>query len=146
MASAKLTQALSDLAAAVAAYQAGQGTTDPRVAELEAQVADLTQQLATANQTIASNETDDDAAADQIEQAVTAINPPAAPAPEPSPAALPEYTYSGDPTAIDPAWTPTGTSIPDGLALYTYSGDTAGQLATGDGLGGVWHLYTPPAQ
>jgi len=144
MSSAKLTQALADLAAGIAAFEASKGAPDPQVAALEAQVADLTAQLATANDAIAADTAAEDAAAAQIEAATAVINPPA-PAPTPA-AALPEYTYSGDPTQpIDPAWTATGVNDPAGAALYTYSGDTSGQPATGDGLGGVWHLYTPPA-
>lgn len=75
--------------------------------------------------------------------------PEPVPTPEPTPAppvtdALPLYTYTGDPSLIDSNWTSAG-QTPDGTPLFTYAGDTAGQPATGDGLGGVWHLYTPPA-
>lgn len=145
---ADLTIALTDLATAITGLQSSSPTAAVQ-AELDAanaKIADLEAQLA-------ARDAADQAAGDQVEAAVSAINsvvnPPAAPTPEPTPepaAVLPEYTYSGDPTAIDPAWMPTGTSTPDGLALYTYSGDTAGQPATGDGLGGVWHLYAPPTQ
>lgn len=146
MASEKLTKALADLATAAAAVEAERNNQapDPRIAQLEAQVADLQGQLTTASDDAATATASDDAAAAQIETVVAQLTPPPA---VPTPAAvLPEYTYSGDPTQpIDPAWTALGTSTPDGQALYTFSGDTLGQPATGDGLGGVWHLYTPPA-
>lgn len=144
MASEKLTKALADLATAAAAVEAERNNQapDPRIAELEAQVADLQGQLATATDDAATASASDDAAAAQIETVVGQLVPP-----PPVVAALPEYTYSGDPTAaIDGSqWISTGRSTPDNQALYTYAGDTAGQPATGDGLGGVWHLYTPPA-
>lgn len=73
---------------------------------------------------------------------------PAAPPPASAPTAGPQpvggkplYTLSGD-IPIDANWTLTDLrTVSDGL-LYTYGPDNPGGPATGDGLGGVWHLYT----
>ena len=60
---------------------------------------------------------------------------------------LPVYTYDGDPTTIDgTSWTAAHEATADGHPLYHFAHDEAGQPPAGDGLGGVWHLYTGPTQ
>ncbi len=70
--------------------------------------------------------------------------PPAEPAPTAD--ARPVYTFTGDPITIDASTWPSAGFAADGLTpLYHYAGDVTGQPAAGDNLGGVWHLFTPPA-
>lgn len=154
--SAQLAQ-IADLNAQIATITAQETTDAASAATALAQVADLNAQIATLTQTATDQATAAETAATALNAALpAAATPPAATSdggsttttggatPPPAPA-LPQYTYDGDPSAaIDPAWTATGASTPDGQALYTYSADTAGLPATGDGLGGVWHLYNPP--
>lgn len=89
--------------------------------------------------------TDLSSAVTSVQALVPAATTPA-PAPEPTPvpvpaAVLPTYTFSGDPSTIDTTqWTAVPNTTPQ---QYTFAGDTAGSPATGDGLGGVWHLFTP---
>lgn len=85
MASEKLTQALADLATAAATVEAERNnqTPDPRIAELEAANADLTQQLAAANDAVTAATASDDDAAGQIETVVGQLTPAAPPAETP---------------------------------------------------------------
>lgn len=100
------------------------------------------------------------AAADSL--AAIAPTPAPAPAPAPTPAPAPEptpapvatatvsvYTFDGDPSTVDVAqWTKANIETTDTppKSLYFYGGDTAPGMAAGDGLGGVWHLYSGATQ
>jgi hypothetical protein len=56
----------------------------------------------------------------------------------------PLYLVDGDANTDPSQWTPAAfTSVPDGRPLFTYVGDATapGSPATGDGVGGVWHVY-----
>lgn len=55
----------------------------------------------------------------------------------------PLYTYSGPEGQVDlSVWSKAPLATVDGQPLYTYAADAAGGAASGDGLGGVWHVYT----
>lgn len=58
----------------------------------------------------------------------------------------PFYTHDGDPSLVDATQWP---RVPDyttgdGRPLYRFAGDTPGGAPTGDGAGGVWHVYSGP--
>lgn len=69
---------------------------------------------------------------------------PQATAPQGSVGARPVYTYDADPTTVDTTeWKPAGLTTTDGHPLWFFSGDQAGDIgARGDGINGVWHVYT----
>lgn len=110
------------------------------VTAVEAEVGSLTA-AATADQPAI------DAATAAIETALTALEKLI-----PAPVAVASvYTFSGDPavTPIDTTqWIPAKeetTDVPP-LSLYTYALDVVNGDKLGDGVGGVWHLYTGPVQ
>lgn len=91
--------------------------------------------------------------------AATAANQPVAPpapspapgpSPTPGPAPIPAtrsvYTVDAGTPVDTTQWTTTNEQTTDTppKALYNYTGDTAPGDHKGDGLGGVWHLYTGP--
>ncbi len=69
-------------------------------------------------------------------------------APTPAPAARSVYTIDPGNTADGNVWptAPLLTTDTPPQQLYYYSGDTAPGDKNGDGLGGIWHLYTGPTQ
>ncbi len=72
-----------------------------------------------------------------------------APPPAPVPAqAQSVYTVDAGNVVDTTQWTATGEETTDTppKPLYTYAGDTAPGDKKGDGLGGVWHLYTGATQ
>jgi len=57
------------------------------------------------------------------------------------------YLHDGDGEVDPAAWPSAGVQTPDGRALYFYQADAEtepGAAPLGDGLDGVWHLYTGP--
>lgn len=80
-----------------------------------------------------------------------AVAAPAAPEPAPAPAAAntsqfqPLYVVDGDANTDPTQWTQlAGYTTPDGRPVFTFVNDEAvvGAGATGDGVAGVWHLYS----
>lgn len=58
----------------------------------------------------------------------------------------PFYTHDGDPSLVDATQWPQvpGYATGDGRPLYRFAQDTPGGAPTGDGAGGVWHVYSGP--
>lgn len=124
----------------MAQVQVAQEDLDAITAALVADDGAIAAEIATLNDKINSNVplAPGDLAPLQAALASTATLVPAT-APVAPAAALPQYTYSG----TDPVDTTQWTAVPGTTPQqYTFSGDTAGQPATGDGLGGVWNLVT----
>lgn len=75
--------------------------------------------------------------------AVAAIPPPVV---TPPPVLAPQAVYEIDGDVVDdPAqWSSAPFTAADdgGRPLFYFAGDTAGGPANGDGVGGVWHVYT----
>lgn len=61
-------------------------------------------------------------------------------------AAKPLYVFDGDVSNVDSSWSRTDQQTLDGKPLFTAESDQAGQPATMDGAGGVWHVYVGETQ
>lgn len=126
---------LQALTNTIAGLQAGQVT--------QAQIDELTTH-ATAVATALSSAT----AANKPAPAPAPPGPDPTPGPAPSPAARSVYTVDAGATVDTRAWTATTEQTADvpPKPLYNFAGDTAPGDRKGDGLGGVWHLYTGQVQ
>lgn len=126
-------------------------------AKLAALTADIEQA-----RTVAQAEAAKVTAADPGAPAAAVATPAAAAPADPAAAAAPaepaaaaastkasEYTFDGDPTTVDVnQWTLVSEETAEATPrrLYTFAGDMSPGQTSGDGLGGVWHLYTGPTQ
>jgi hypothetical protein len=136
-----LNQSITDLEAEESAVEA-------EFATLEAQIQALSQ---SADPAIKDQISRINVQVQKLKDAVAGANPTPPPPPPPPPAALPVYTHDGPVDSADAAaWPATNPPLvtADGNAspLFNFAQDVAGEPAKGDGLGGVWHLYTGATQ
>lgn len=166
MALQDLQDAVTELETAEAAEEATLGELVTELKDATDQIASLQAQLAAGNP-VSEQDLEDltnrvAAVTDKANAAVTAAgtqpapeppgpDEPPAPGPEPEPA--PDaptaersvYTFDGDPSTIDPqTWTLAQVQTTDEPArpLYLFAGDTAPGDVGGDGVQGLFHVYT----
>lgn len=126
--SAELGQVVTGLQNATAQIAALQAQLAGGSTVTEADLEALTQSIAQVAQ----------GAADATSAAVAGTQPPA-------PAQRSVYTTDGDPSAVDAtSWPGTGLQTTESppRPVFFYAGDTSPGDKNGDGVGGVWHLYT----
>lgn len=83
------------------------------------------------------------AVADRVDSIAAAHGAPAPPAVTNTSEFQPLYVVDGDANTDPSQWTSAAFTTTEGRPLFTFTGDATspGSPATGDGVGGVWHVY-----